>query len=126
MRAGPAAGASLSRRYRLAEGVRASGSVAQEDSTGGQARLGGGRVAGRIVATVDLGDDMCIRRRRSRGCCRKERGSTGDGGGSRGNRTMVNVSKALYESECVVVRRHGSSRWMWMWICVWLVEVGDF
>lgn len=78
MRAGPAAGASLSRRYRLAEGARASGSVAQEDSTGGQARLGGGRVAGRIVATVDLGDDMCIRRRRSRGCRRKERGSTGD------------------------------------------------
>lgn len=50
---------------------------------------------------------------------------------------MVNVSKALYESECVVVRRHGSSRWMWMWICVvggggrfldvtagrWMVEV---
>lgn len=39
---------------------------------------------------------------------------------------MVNVSKALCESECVVVRRHGSSWWMWRWICVWLVEVGDF
>lgn len=63
MRAGPAAGASLSRRDRLAVGARASGSVAQGDSTGGQARLGGGRVAGRIVATADLGDDMCIRRR---------------------------------------------------------------